>query len=240
MKMEFQSPMRTDASPRLVLGIGVIILGIFLTLDQIPVLRDSRVMEFLIDLWPLILVTMGIVKIRQSTSRNNTGGYSLVIVGLFLLLITLGHGHFAELIWPAILVAVGVSIVLNALKQRRGIPPELQGSEHFAQGTAILSAFKHRVMSQSFKGGELTAIFGGYDLDLRQAAMEGNTARIDLFVLFGGGEIRVPEGWDVVVQVTAIAAGIDNKAATLPIEDSNRPRLVITGTMLFGGTEIKR
>ena len=183
---------------------------------------------------------MGIVKIRQSTSRNNTGGYSLVIVGLFLLLITLGHGHFAELIWPAILVAVGVSIVLNALKQRRGIPPELQGSEHFAQGTAILSAFKHRVMSQSFKGGELTAIFGGYDLDLRQAAMEGNTARIDLFVLFGGGEIRVPEGWDVVVQVTAIAAGIDNKAATLPIEDSNRPRLVITGTMLFGGTEIKR
>jgi predicted membrane protein len=240
MNMEFESHPRIVSSPRLVLGIGVIILGLFLTLDQIPILRDSRAMEFLIDLWPLILVAMGVTKIKQSTSSNNTGGYTLVIVGLFLLLITLGHGHFAELIWPAILVAAGISIVLNALKQHRRVPPELQRSQDFSQGTAILSGFKHRVMSQAFKGGELTAIFGGFELDLRQAAIEGNSAQLDLFILFGGGEIRVPEGWDVVVQVTAIAAGVDNKAATLPLEDGTRPKLVITGTMLFGGAEIKR
>jgi len=240
MNMEFDTPTRPAASPRLVMGIGVIILGLLLTLNQIPLLRASRIPEFMIDLWPLILVAMGVTKIKQSDSRNNTSGYTLVIVGLFLLLITLGNGHFAELIWPAILVAAGISIVLNALRQNRRISPELQGSEHFTQGTAILSAFKHRVMSQTFKGGELTAIFGGYDLDLRQAAIEGDSARIDLFVLFGGGEIRVPEGWDVVVQVTAIAAGIDNKAASLPLEGSNRPKLVITGSMFFGGTEIKR
>jgi hypothetical protein len=116
----------------------------------------------------------------------------------------------------------------------------LQQSEHFAQGTAILSGFKNRVMSRSFKGGELTAIFGGFELDLRQAVMDGNSARVDLFVLFGGGEIRVPEGWDVVVQASAIAAGIDNKAAMLPVEGENRPKLVITGILLFGGAEIKR
>lgn len=241
MNTEFEPRPRPVSSPRLVLGVGVILFGLVLLLDQIEVLHNSRVLEFLSDLWPLILVAVGVAKLRQNESGNNASGYILVILGAFLLLVTLGHGHFADLIWPAILVTGGIAIVLNALRQHRRVPPELQHSEHFTQGTAIFSGFKHRVMSQTFKGGELTAIFGGFELDLRQAAMEGDSARLDLFILFGGGEIRVPEGWDVQVQATAIAAGIDNKAAILPVEGSgNRPKLVITGIMLFGGAEIKR
>jgi predicted membrane protein len=231
---------RAASSPRIVLGIGVIVLGLFLLLDQIPLFRDSRVLEFFIDLWPLILVAMGVTKIRQSPSGRSGGGTAMVVIGLFLLLMTLSHGNFGAFIFPALLVGGGVFIVLNSLKQQRRVGPGLQMSEHYPQGTAILSAFKHRVLSQTFRGAELTAIFGGFELDLRQAAIEGESAQIDLFVLFGGGEIRVPEGWDVVVQATAIAAGVDNKAASLPLENGERPKLVITGTMLFGGAEIKR
>ena len=240
MNTEFETRTYRAFSPRLVLGIGVILFGLICALNQIPAIQNSPFLDFMKNLWPLILVGMGIAKIRQSESRNSTGGYALIAGGLFGLLLTLGHGHFEQLIGPALLLTLGIFIVLNALKQHRRVPPELQHSEHFSQGTAILSGFKHRVLSQAFKGGELTAIFGGFDLDLRQAAMEGNSVRMDVFVLFGGGEIRVPEGWDVLVQATAIAGGVENKAGAVLMDVSDRPRLVITGTILFGGIEIKR
>ncbi|MCC6514499.1 MAG: hypothetical protein IT187_10825, partial [Geothrix sp.] len=120
-----------------------------------------------------------------------------------------------------------------------GVPPELARSEDFLQGTAIFGGFKRRVLTQAFKGGELTAIFGGYEVDLRQAALESGQARIDVFVLFGGGEIRVPEGWEVANRATAIAGALSDSTHHGPTTVEDRPRLVITGLILFGGTEVK-
>lgn len=217
-------------SARLFTGIGVVFLGILVLLDNF--FPNHGILDF----WPLIIVAIGVGKLVQSRWEA-TSGYVILAVGLFLQLLCLGVD---KLIGPLILVAIGVFIVLHALRHHRQVPPELLRSEDFLRGTAILSAYKQRVMSQTFKGGELTAMFGGFHVDLRQAALESNTARLDVFVLFGGGEIRVPQGWDVQVQATAIAGAIDNKVTPNPTTgDETRPRLVITGQALFGGVEIK-
>jgi predicted membrane protein len=167
------------------------------------------------------------------------GGYLLTGAGLVLLLKTLGGHSVDVLIGPLILTGVGIFIVLKALKQHRKVPEELQRSEGFLRGNAILSAFKHRHQTQSFRGGELTAIFGGFEVDLRQAVIEGSSARLDTFVMFGGGDLRVPEGWEVLVQATAIFGGVNDKTAPVPTSGEVRPRLVITGLVLFGGIEIR-
>ena len=180
-------------SPKLVLGVAIIVAGLVLTLDNLGLIEAHVIFK----LWPLVLVVMGIAKIRQEGSGGGMGGWFLVLGGSFLLLFSFARGHLAEALAPMLVVAVGILIVIKALKQNRGIPPELARSEDFVQGTAIFGGFKRRVLTQSFKGGELTAIFGGYEVDLRQAALENGQARIDVFVLFGGGEIRVPEGWEV-------------------------------------------
>ena len=175
-------------SPKLVLGIAIIVAGLVLTLDNLGLIEAHTIFK----LWPLVLVAMGIAKLRQEGSGGGMGGWFLVLGGVFLLLFTFARGHLAEALAPMLVVAVGILIVIKALKQNRGIPPELARSEEFLQGTAIFGGFKRRVSTQAFKGGELTAIFGGYEVDLRQAALESGQARIDVFVLFGGGEIRVP------------------------------------------------
>jgi hypothetical protein len=69
--------------------------------------------------------------------------------------------------------------------------------------------------------------------------MKYEAARMDVFVLLGGGEIRVPEGWDVTINVSAIGGAVDDKRATLPTTEEHRPKLLITGTVLFGGIEVK-
>lgn len=221
-------------TPALVVGIAIVIFGLVLTLENLGFEYSHIVFRF----WPVILVVLGLLKLR-ACQGTCVGGYLLTGAGLVLLLKTLGGHSVDVLIGPLILTGVGIFIVLKALKQHRRVPEELQQSEGFLRGNAILSAFKHRHQSQSFRGGELTAIFGGFEVDLRQAVIEGSSARLDSFVMFGGGDLRVPEGWEVLVQATAIFGGVNDKTAPVPTSGEARPRLVITGLVLFGGIEIR-
>jgi predicted membrane protein len=222
-------------SPKLVVGVAIIVAGLVLTLDNLGLIEAHTIFK----LWPLVLVVMGIAKLRQEGGGGGLGGWFLVLGGCFLLLFTFARGHVAEALAPMLVVAVGILIVTKALKQHRGIPPELARSEDFLQGTAIFGGFKRRVLTQVFKGGELTAIFGGYEVDLRQAALESGQARIDVFVMFGGGEIRVPDGWEISNRATAMFGALNDSTHHGPSPAEGRPRLVITGLILFGGTEVK-
>lgn len=222
-------------TPALVVGIAIVIFGAVLTLENLGFEYSHMVLRF----WPLILVVLGLLKLR-ACQGTCVSGYLLTGAGLILLLKSLGGHSVDVLIGPLILTGVGIFIVLQALKQHRRVPPELQQSEGFLRGNAILSAFKHRHQSQTFRGGELTSIFGGFEVDLRQAMIEGPSARLDTFIMFGGGDVRVPEGWEVLVQATAIFGGVNDKTAPMPTTGNEpRPRLVITGLVLFGGIEIR-
>jgi len=221
-------------TPALVVGIAIVIFGLVLTLDNLGFEYSHIVFRF----WPVILVVLGLIKLR-ACQGTCVAGYLLTGPGLVLLLKTLGGPSLALLAGPLVPPRVGIFIVLKALKQHRKVPEELQQSEGFLRGNAILSAFKHRHQTQSFRGGELTSIFGGFEVDLRQAVIEGASARLDTFVMFGGGDLRVPEGWEVLVQATAIFGGVNDKTAPVPTSGEARPRLVITGLVLFGGIEIR-
>ena len=234
MKPETEPRTSRLVTPALVVGIAIVVFGLGLTLENLGFEYSHIVFRF----WPLILVVLGLLKLR-ACQGTCVGGYLLTGAGLVLLLKTLGGHSVDVLIGPMILTGVGIFIVLQALKQHRRVPTELQQSEGFLRGNAIFSAFKHRHQAQAFRGGELTSIFGGFEVDLKQAVIEGPSARLDTFVMFGGGEVRVPEGWEILVQATAIFGGVNDKTVPTPSNGETRPRLVITGLVLFGGIEIR-
>jgi len=238
MKSEFHEETRRSGSSGLILGVGVILLGLVLMMDQIPGIRETGIPGLLKHLWPLILVAMGVSRLKDPGRPGR--GRGLIIAGVILLAMTLGHGHLEALAWPGILLGAGIVIVLHALRKQRGLPPGSVASEDLLRASAVLSAIKRSYRSQAFQGGELTALFGGLDLDLRQATMAGDSVSVDLFLLFGGAEIRVPEHWDVILNATAIAGGMNDKNPPGPTASDVRPRLVLTGLILFGGIEIKR
>ncbi|HJV89028.1 MAG TPA: LiaF domain-containing protein [Holophagaceae bacterium] len=234
---ETQKP--SSASPQLILGAGIVVLGALLFLANLGFVRS----HFVWKLWPLILIALGGLRIfNRPEGRSPVGGYLLCGLGTLILLNNFDLGRFEDLIGPLIVVAVGILIVNHALRRQRGVPQHLQTSEDFLSGSAIFGGVEQRVTTQDFQGGELTSMFGGFEADLSKAQLKGS-ARIDVFVLFGGAELRVPEGWDVSVRATAALGGIENKTyrggAPLPEGAEPRPRLVITGLVLFGGLEIK-
>ena len=97
--------------------------------------------------------------------------------------------------WPLILVFIGLMMIVKSSFFRRGITtppfPESKDANDYLKAIAVMGGFKRSNNSQNFKGGELTAIMGGLEIDLREASMKGE-AMIDIFAMMGGMEMRVP------------------------------------------------
>ncbi|HYP46649.1 MAG TPA: DUF1707 domain-containing protein [Propionibacteriaceae bacterium] len=81
------------------------------------------------------------------------------------------------------------------------------------------------------------ALFGGMDLDLRDAVFESAVVEISGFWCFGGCDIKVPAGTDVQDQVMGVFGGSDVR--DLGERQPGAPTLVIKGLALFGGVSVK-
>ena len=80
------------------------------------------------------------------------------------------------------------------------------------------------------------ALFGGMDLDLRNAIFEAPAVEISGFWCFGGLDIKVPEGIDVRDQTAGVFGGTDIRDIGDPAPGA--PTLVIKGMTLFGGVSV--
>jgi hypothetical protein len=122
-------------------------------------------------------------------------------------------------------------------------PDEARGEEpptstnSILSASAILGGAKRRNNSQDFRGGDVTAIMGGCEIDLRTAAITPpHEAVLEVFAMWGGIILKVPTDWTVISSVDPILGGFDDKTLT-PREDSKR--LVVRGTVLMGGIEVR-
>jgi hypothetical protein len=81
------------------------------------------------------------------------------------------------------------------------------------------------------------ALFGGMDLDMREAIFEGTTVEMSGFWCFGGLDIKVPAGIEVRDQTVGIFGGTDVRDIGDPLPGA--PTLVIKGATLFGGVSVR-
>jgi len=84
---------------------------------------------------------------------------------------------------------------------------------------------------------ETYALFGGIDLDLREAVFESQVVEIRGFWCFGGMEIKVPAGVEVRDQTSGIFGGTDVKDLGDP--QPGAPVIVLKGVSLFGGVSVR-
>ena len=87
------------------------------------------------------------------------------------------------------------------------------------------------------KNTQALALFGGMDLDLRNAVFEDPVVEISGFWCFGGLEIKVPAGIEVRDQTAGIFGGTDIRDVGDPLPGA--PTLVLKGMTLFGGVSVR-
>ncbi len=223
---------------RLVFGILIIVAGLLFTLDNFGFVSA----RFVLKLWPIALVAIGLTKALQRKGFwNGFWGWVLALVGTLWLLRNLGFVHFD--LWklaPLVLVALGIRLVQKA--GGRTFPDRTIESRTAAtlDETAIFGGWDRAVTTNEFLGGEVNALFGGFELDLTNCRIPDDQATITVFIAFGGGDIRVPREWAVDVKAFAMFGGTDDKSEHPPIDGDVPPKkLVIDGFVVFGGLDIK-
>jgi predicted membrane protein len=110
-------------------------------------------------------------------------------------------------------------------------------SDDYIDTTSIFGGVHKKIVSKNFKGGDITTMLGGTEIDLTQADFTG-TIRLDVTQIMGGTKIIVPPHWEVRSEVTAVFAGFEDKRQQPAMTNPDKV-LIIDGTSIFGGIELK-
>ncbi len=194
--------------------------------------------------WTLFIIVPGLISMVQN--GPNTGNVIVVLIGIVLLLSAqdvLDRALMGKMFLPAILVLIGISILLGGrrhitthsavgggssgqtVSQQSGVPSY----------TGVFSGSDVRWPAEPFNGANLTAVFGGVKLDLRDAVFNGDVV-INSTAIFGGVDILVPPHVRVQVAGVPVFGGIDNHASGVT---AGNPTIYLNSSCVFGGIDIK-
>lgn len=115
-------------------------------------------------------------------------------------------------------------------------------SDDVIDGVTVMGGIKKKIISKNFKGGDITVIFGGVELNFSQADINVNEkATLEVTQVFGGTKIIVPANWEIKSELVSVFGSIEDKRMIQPttLGSETSKVLVLRGTTFFGGIEIK-
>ena len=216
---------------RAVIGTGFLAVGALVLLEQQGVLDAGQVIS---DWWPVLFLVAALLDLVTRPPRY-VSATVMGIIGLLLLGVTTDvvGASVWEIAWPVALVALGLWLLLR--RPATGVDRDASADET-VDVVALFSGRRVVATGPRFRGGTATAVFGGVEVDLGQAVVQGE-AVLDAVALFGGVDVRVPLGWRVVLDGPAIFGGHESHVP--PPSAPDAPTLRVRGTAIFGGVDVK-
>ncbi|NGZ83795.1 LiaI-LiaF-like domain-containing protein [Duganella aceris] len=231
--------LQRSPAAQMIIGLFVIAIGLLFLLDNLGWLD----LNIRLHIWPTALIFFGILKLLQTRTRSGmVVGAALTAIGTLTMLKETGLLAISwRTLWPILLIAAGLAVVFKSTSGRSvfdgiGKTVDKDYNEPDVNITSIMGNYKNRITTPDFRGGEVTAVMGGAELDLRQSSINGE-AVLNVFSLFGGITVKVPVDWAVVLHGTPIMGGFEEK--TVPPPADTGKRLIIRGYVIMGGLEVR-
>jgi hypothetical protein len=229
-------------SPGLIPAMVIIGIGVLFLLNNLHILYMEQWYRY----WPVIFIAAGLAKlVDANTNAARAMGGVTIGVGALLLADNLNiiQLTWADL-WPLVLIGVGVLMLVNRLSSPLPATKSWSCRNHSTtdgvfRANAIFSGFKRKVTEGDFRGAYISAVFGGGELNLRQAGMAGDSAIVQVSAIFGGVEMKVPQNWLVVAEGAGIFGGFVDETRQPPEGTPGLKRLIVRGEAIFGGVNIK-
>lgn len=239
---------------------GHIWTGVFIILIGVAALLKATITDLptWIFSWQIFLIALGVFIGIKHGFKGSSWFILILIGGAFLLRDFYPDFAIRQYIWPIVLIVVGAFLILRPRRRQywqcdndqkkksanQGIDEanvteeKFDSQDDFLESTSIFGGAKKNMISKNFKGGDLINIFGGTELDLTRADFKG-TAVIELTTIFGGTKLIVPSNWTVKSEVVTIFGGMEDKRNLQTLSDNPERLLLLKGTVIFGGIEIK-
>lgn len=217
--------------------------------------------------WKMLLIGLGLI-IAIKHKFLHPGWIVLIGVGgAFLLTDLYPEMNIKPILWPILIILLGLFIIfkprrrkywsdhkhwqekwrhkhhMHHLHEYRDYVEKYEerenNKEDYIDSTVIMAGVKRTVTSKKFKGGDIVNIFGGTEVNLMQADFED---KIDLEVtqVFGGTKLIIPANWEIRSELVTMFGSVEDKRSFQANVGAEPGKLVVlTGTTIFGGIEIR-
>ena len=217
-------------------GLVLIILGVIIALNSLGIVSINL---FFKGWWTLFIIIPCFIALFNK-NESKTGSFIGLVIGIALLLSSrdlISFSIIAKLIFPFILVFIGLSIIFkDTINRKVNSRIKELNKENLKEYTATFSGQKVDYTNEVFDGASATAVFGGVDINICNAKITEDQV-INATAIFGGIDIIVPKNVNVKVKSNCIFGGVDQKNI-LPIKDDQKT-IYVNAFCLFGGVEIK-
>lgn len=238
-----------NQNDRFYTGIILILVGAVILMKRVGVFIPSWLYD-----WSAIIVLVGIISGIKVRFRG-VSWIIMIAVGLFFMSDELIKDvEIRRFLWPSLIIGIGILFIfrpkVSSLSQdplfnlrpknkpdnENEFPPS---SEDRIDSTSVFGEVKKTVTSKNFKGGEVVCFMGGSQINLTQADIQGPVF-LEVTIVFGGAKLVVPPNWEIRSETVAVFAGIEDKRNLLPGSKFDPDKvLILSGTSVFGGIEIK-
>jgi predicted membrane protein len=237
-----EKPGRHFGGGRSLGGIIIVIVGTLLLARQLGI-----EFPYYLFSWPMLLIAVG-VYIGARHSFRQWGWLIPVAIGTIFLLDDLIPGiDIKQFAWPVIIICIGLYMIFRPKAGSKDFFKRLedkasqanQSSENMFESVTIFGEHKKQVLSKDFKGGESVCVFGGTEINLSQADITGRVA-VEIVQVFGGTKLIVPGHWKIETEeLVCILGGLNDKRQILNSVTDQDKVLVLKGTCIFGGIDIR-
>lgn len=244
-------------SDKALFGMTLVLLGIILLLRSLDI---GFISSWVIS-WPVFLIALGVI-LGKRKGFSKPIAFMPIIIGVVFLFGEINPDFNSNrLFWPAMIITLGFWLILGRRKQYQieekpspiildPINPEPNqdpiNNENTNKAsylgdridsTSIFGGIKKNVVSKNFQGGDILNFFGGTEINLLQADIQG-IVKINVVQVFGGTKIIVPANWVIQSEMVAMMGGIEDKRPP-QLNTSTDKILIIQGTSIFAGIDIK-
>jgi len=236
---------RKKTDTRVILGIGLVIIGALILMNNFYIF-DLDVPRIIFS-FPSILIIVGILILMHG--NNKVFGAILLVLGVFFIIPRIFPWIFYDkhLILPVIIIAFGLYIIFRKRNSsyNKCCGDETEGGykkydTDRIDDISIFGGGQKIITSKNFKGGNVTAVFGGSEIDLTNCTLANGSSIIDVLAIFGGSTLIVPSEWNIVIDVFPLFGGFSNKIRRAPDTKIDTDKtLIIKGLVIFGGGEVK-
>lgn len=212
----------------LIIAVGVAYAGNVLDLWDVKI--------FFTGWWTLFIIIPCLYSmLHHGPHAANIIGLSIGAILLLQAQDVVPDNTLGKLIFPVMLVGIGVTILLGGKMHRKIASKARLGNK--SEYSAVFGGQEIKMIHELLSTLELTAIFGGLSVDLSDAIISEDSV-IEANAIFGGVDIIVPDYVNVKLSSTPIFGGVDCKIPQANTPDA--PTLLVSGTAIFGGIDVKR
>ena len=221
---------------------------LLVTLGGVFLLKNFGMLDFKFPIkiisWRLIPLIIGINAFLKG--ENTKGIIATAIAVIFYVpdfLTPMERTTYYKL-WPMLLIGGGGLIIYRYFNPQMDMPRrdlKADGSEmDTINESNIMGGTNKKIFTKNFEGGNMNCVMGGGQIDLTEADL-GSNAVLNVFLLMGGLELKVPRDWNIIIDVLPIMGGINDQITKFPENIVNKDKkLLITGNIVMGGVDIKR